>query len=206
IGASRNAFCFARGRNVATQLLCPHCHMTLEIAGAPPAFCPYCGQGLSKSTVAAPPEAAGRDDFDASTLAPREGTAVDIPLGAPSRTVGEYRLIRPLGSGGMGTVFMAAHRETGNHVALKLISRELAATKDGLQRFRQEGRLASAIMHPRCVFVLAADEADGQSYIVMELMPGDTLKDLVEQNGPLSLNDGIAKILDVIDGLMEAHR
>ena len=61
-------------------------------------------------------------------------------------------------------------------------------------------------MHPRCVFVLAADEADGQSYIVMELMPGDTLKDLVEQNGPLSLSDGMAKILDVIDGLMEAHR
>jgi uncharacterized RDD family membrane protein YckC len=181
--------------------------MVLEIAGAPPAFCPYCGQGLSKSTITAPPpEATGRDEFNASTLAPRDGTAVDILLGAPARTVGKYRLIRSLGSGGMGTVFMAAHVETGNHVAVKLISRELAATKDGLQRFRQEGRLASAIMHPRCVFVLAADEADGQSYIVMELMPGDTLKDLVEQNGPLSLNDGIAKTLDVIDGLMEAHR
>src|SRR5262245_1351680 len=108
--------------------------MVLEIAGAPPAFCPYCGQGLSNSTVAAPlPEATGHEDFNASTLAPREGTAVDIPLGAPARTVGEYRLIRRLGSGGMGTVFMAAHLETGNHVAVKLISRELAATKDGLQ-------------------------------------------------------------------------
>src|SRR5207237_2489049 len=59
---------------------------------------------------------------------------------------------------------------------------------------------------PRCVFVLAADEAGGRPYIVMELMPGTTLQDLVDREGPLPVEKAILKILDVIEGLQEAHR
>jgi hypothetical protein len=73
-------------------------------------------------------------------------------------------------------------------------------------RFRREGRWASAINHPRSVFVLAADEEAGQPYIVMELMPGPTLKDLVEEHGPLEPAEAVANILDVIEGLQAAHR
>ena len=62
------------------------------------------------------------------------------------------------------------------------------------------------LVHPRCVFVLAVDEEAGRPYIVMELMPGDTLKHLVEQEGPLPPEQAVAKILDVIEGLHEAHR
>src|SRR5262249_59338354 len=62
------------------------------------------------------------------------------------------------------------------------------------------------IAHPNCVFVLAADEEAGRPYIVMELMPGTTLKDLVEQQGPLPPEQAVAKILDVIDGLQAAHQ
>src|SRR5208337_2581168 len=75
-----------------------------------------------------------------------------------------------------------------------------------LLRFRQEGKLASSLAHPRCVFVLAADEEAGRPYIVMELMPGANLDDLVRDKGPLPPEQAIAKILDVIDGLGEAHR
>src|SRR5438552_1118271 len=60
--------------------------------------------------------------------------------------------------------------------------------------------------HPRCVFVYAADEDAGRPYIVMELMPGDTLHDLLEKRGPLPPAEAVAKILDVIDGLLEAHQ
>ena len=60
--------------------------------------------------------------------------------------------------------------------------------------------------HPRCVFVIAADEANGRPYIVMELMPGATLQDVVSRDGPLPVESAISKILDVIDGLCEAHR
>jgi len=192
---------------MATQLACPHCHKVMEISGAPPAFCAYCGQSLSSSTItmARTPDMPILE-ADKSTLAPSEATTEQTSLARMPQMVGKYRLMSRLGSGGMGTVYEAEHTENGRRVALKLLSRELAASPDSVLRFRQEGRLASAIAHPRCVFVFAVDEANGQSYIVMELMPGATLRDLVEEKGPLPPDDAIAKILDVIDGLLEAHR
>jgi hypothetical protein len=75
-----------------------------------------------------------------------------------------------------------------------------------VERFRQEGRIASMIAHPRCVFVLAVDEEAGRPYIVMERMPGATLKDVVDREGPLPADRAIALILDAIEGLQEAHR
>jgi hypothetical protein len=121
-------------------------------------------------------------------------------------TVGTYRLVRSLGVGGMGTVYEAEDSASGRRVAIKLVAADGASSPDAVERFRQEGRLASAVIHPRCVFVIAADEDAGRPYIVMELMPGSTLKDLVEKQGPLVPVNAIAKILDVIEGLQEAHR
>jgi hypothetical protein len=120
--------------------------------------------------------------------------------------VGGYRLLRPLGSGGMGTVYEAEDTASGRRVALKLISPDYAGSTDVVERFRREGRLASTLSHPRCVFVLAADEEAGRPYIVMELMPGRTLEDLVAAEGPMKPETAIARIFDVIDGLQEAHR
>jgi hypothetical protein len=119
--------------------------------------------------------------------------------------VGGYRLLHRLGTGGMGAVYEAEEITSGRRVALKLLTPQAAASRAALERFRQEGRLASQIAHPGCVFVLAADEEAGRPYIVMELMTGATLKDLVEQRGPLPPEEAVAKILDVIDGLEEAH-
>lgn len=119
-------------------------------------------------------------------------------------SVAGFRLLRKLGSGGMGAVYEA--ESSGRRVALKLIAAEAAASPEAVERFRQEGRLASSISHPRCVFVLAADEDEGRPYIVMELMPGSTLKDLVAKHGPLPPARAIALVLDVLDGLEEAHQ
>jgi hypothetical protein len=126
--------------------------------------------------------------------------------GSDPEVIGNYRLLRPLGEGGMGTVYEAEDIGSGRRVALKLISRELGASADAVERFRQEGRLASALVHPRCVFVYAADEEGGRPYIVMELMPGKTLEDLVREKGPLSIADAVEAIMDVIEGLQEAHQ
>src|SRR5262249_33879919 len=122
------------------------------------------------------------------------------------KTVGGYRLIRSLGSGGMGTVYEAEDSASGRRVALKIISKEYAASLESVERFRQEGRLARPISPPRCVFVLAAGDDAGRPYIAMELMPGRTLNDLVREQGPLSVEQALVKILDVIEGLQEAHR
>jgi uncharacterized RDD family membrane protein YckC len=106
----------------------------------------------------------------------------------------------------MGAVYEAEEESSGRRVAVKLIAPSSDTSEDSVGRFRQEGRLAGTITHPRCVFVLAADEEHGQPYIVMELMPGDTLQDLVRTRGPLPAQEAVAKILDVVDGLREAHR
>jgi hypothetical protein len=106
----------------------------------------------------------------------------------------------------MGTVYEAQEDATGRRVALKLLAPEYAESADAVARFRREGQLASALTHPRCVFVLAADQDAGRPYIVMELMPGDTLEDLVRRDGPLTPAEAVAKILDVIEGLREAHK
>jgi hypothetical protein len=203
------------------QFECPQCHAVLDFADKRPSFCAFCGHALSGSrpthspAVGAdtppaqrPPRPSGAStalfDPEGATLLPPAASPGTADDGAPE-VVGGYCLLRPLGEGGMGTVYEAEEPATGRRVALKLIPPDVA-TPDAVERFRQEGRLASQVVHPRCVFVLAADEDAGRPYIVMELMPGRTLEDLVREEGPLPPAEAVAKILDVIDGLREVHR
>jgi hypothetical protein len=189
------------------SLVCPRCSRTIEFSQERPSFCAYCGQRLSdprfEETVTHAPAASVRPLFGGSG---RRAGLVDPGTHepAPERVAG-YRLVRPLGSGGMGTVYEAIDESHGRRVALKLIAPEFVSSEEAVERFRQEGRMASALEHPRCVFVLAADEEQGRPYIVMELMPGATLQSLVIERGPLPMEEAVAKILDVIEGLQEAH-
>lgn len=118
--------------------------------------------------------------------------------------IGAYKLNRLLGAGGMGQVYEAVD-PNGNLVAVKILSQQWSRSPESLQRFKMEGRIASTINHPRCVFVKAADEDNGLPYIVMELMTGKTLKDLSQDSGPMPVNKAIQVIMDVLDGLEEAH-
>jgi hypothetical protein len=180
------------------QVVCGKCGKILEYAGDCPLFCAYCGQALAEANLNTP---SGFDPEGVTQVgAGRGGAAVAL------RNLGGYKLMRELGAGGMGAVYEAEETASGRRVAVKLITPEFAGAGDAVDRFRQEGRIASMVAHPRCVFVLSVDEEAGQPYIVMELMPGSTLKDLVDREGPLSPEDAIAKILDVIEGLQAAHR
>jgi uncharacterized RDD family membrane protein YckC len=205
------------------QLDCPQCHRVLEYSGERPSFCAYCGHALALSQQRATADLSPRTISHFAPAGASDGLATDatghdpeaptlVPEISPSpraeavpEGVGGYRLLRQLGCGGMGAVY-EAEDATGRRVALKLISAEFAQSTDAVERFRQEGRLASRVAHPRCVFVYAADEERGRPYIVMELMPGSTLRDLVEKQGPLPVDQALTKILDVIEGLQEAHR
>ncbi len=158
-------------------LTCTRCQAICAFADRRPNFCPRCGQALGRRAPLTDPE-----------------------------TIGGYRLLRVLGAGGMGMVYEAEHVATGRRVALKLITADHAGDATAVERFRQEGRLAAMIAHPRCVFVLAADEENGRPYIVMELMPGDNLDDYLRQRGPLPPATAVRLMLDVMEGLREAHR
>ena len=182
------------------HLTCPRCTKTLEFSGERPSFCAYCGAGLS--------------GLSSDETQPHGVTPVTVAYSGggwgddepdPERVAG-YRLIRRLGRGGMGTVYEAEDSHHGRRVALKLIARGYVSSREAVERFRQEGRLAANLAHPRCVFVIAADQEEGRPYIVMELMPGTTMATLVEEKGPLSVRDAVSGILDVLEGLREAHR
>jgi uncharacterized RDD family membrane protein YckC len=185
------------------QLACSHCGQVLEFTGKRPSFCGYCGKALSDAD--GKPGSTVDFDHEAATRPPVQADS-DTGNDADPAEVGGYRLLRVLGEGGMGKVYEAQDAATGRHVALKLIAAQYAGSPEAVERFRREGRLASALSHPRCVFVLAADEQAGRPYIVMELMPGDTLEDLLRKQGPLPPEHALPKILDVIEGLKEAHR
>ena len=177
------------------RVRCAHCNRDVDFEGSPPSACPACGSRLATA------EATTLRISDATVLAPASRRAV----GAPPETVAGYRILRLLGMGGMGQVFVAEAPSTGRQVALKLLSPEIASEPDAIERFRLEGRLAGMIDHPRCVFVYAADEDHGLPFIVMELMPGKSLQDLLSA-GPLDPEDAVRKVLDVAEGLEEAHR
>jgi hypothetical protein len=136
-----------------------------------------------------------------TTPARRAALAGQVPVSVPG-----YRIIQRLGQGGMGTVFEAQESATGRRVALKFITPHAATSPRAADRFRREGRIASAIDHPRCVFVLKADFADELPYIIMELMSGETLQQYVGRQKGVPPDEAVSMILDVIEGLQEAHR
>ncbi len=197
-------------------LTCPRCLRKLTDSADPadrPVFCMYCGQRL-RADPPAPPAAVMPDPAE-TVDAPTQSFAADnTPEADADRPaddtrpteLGGYRLGRFLGAGGMGTVYEAEAVESGQRVALKVLSGRLAQNPASVERFRQEGRVASQITHPHCVFVFRADADAGRPYIAMELMPGRTLKELVDERGPLPVGEAVRRILDVIAGLSEAHR
>jgi hypothetical protein len=87
---------------------------------------------------------------------------------------GAYRIVRPLGRGGMGAVYEADEVPSGRRVALKILKERLHDPRER-ERFSREGRLAASLNHPHCVFVFAASEVDGRLAIAMELMHSSLL-------------------------------
>lgn len=182
--------------------VCPRCRRNLPSSEEPPRYCAFCGHRLREDTPVGPSPA---DDGSTIAHSPRRSVDVSAEETTPAE-IGGYRLLRLLGAGGMGRVFEAESADSGQKVAVKLLSSQLTRSPTSVERFRQEGRLASQLSHPRCVFVYAADTENGRPYIVMELMPGETVKDLIDRRGPLPPQEAIQLIVDVIDGLQEAHR
>ncbi len=118
---------------------------------------------------------------------------------------GRYRLERPLGHGGMASVYLARDSELDRPVAVKLLA-ENAAGDDGLrERFVREARLAARLSHPNIVSVFDAGEDGGRPYIVMEHVEGETLAELLAGRGRLPADEARGLALQAARGLAHAH-
>jgi serine/threonine-protein kinase len=129
------------------------------------------------------------------------------PAGARAGDVvgGKYELVRVLGQGGMGAVWLAKNRALDADVAVKLIRRE-KATPAASARLLKEAQLAARLSHPSIVRIFDfGTTEDGDPYIVMELLRGESLADLVERKGRLPPVRAVQVILPVVAGLMAAH-
>jgi hypothetical protein len=117
-----------------------------------------------------------------------------------------YRLIRELGRGATGVVYLARDAELDRDVAVKLLHPHLAGTQraDALARFFHEARVMASLRHPNVVAVLDMDEASRR--IVMELAAGGTLRDVLRERGPRSLRRAMERHGQVLSALAAAHR
>ena len=125
---------------------------------------------------------------------------------SPGTTLGPYRIVSQLGSGGMGVVYTAHDPRLDRHVAIKLLPPDLTRDETAKQRFLQEAKAASALDHPNICTIHEINETDdGQLYLVMAHYEGETLKDKIAK-GPLALDDALDIATQVGEGLAEAHK
>ena len=115
-----------------------------------------------------------------------------------------YTILKKLGAGGMGVVYEAEDTRLGRHVALKFLSRDFEQDPSALERFKQEARAASALNHPNICTIYAIEECDGQHFIAMEVLDGESLKEKIRGN-PLPLDKIIDIGTQISDALDVAH-
>jgi serine/threonine protein kinase len=131
------------------------------------------------------------------------------PLSLEGQTLGKYRILEPLGRGGMAQVFKAYHPQLDRFVAVKVLRSDLVEEQEFLARFQREARAVAALRHPNIVQIFDFDVQDELYYMVMELLEGNTLKahmnSLRVHAERLPLGATVRIFNDVLSGLAYAH-
>ncbi len=174
-------------------------------------FCSECGVRLKTTDTLT-----GASD---SMSKPRDALAITIPgevsveetghVADPLIGVviaGRYRIIEPLGRGGMGVVYRVEHARIGKLMALKLLAGELSRDNEIVARFKREALMVSRLSHPNTVQVFDFGTSDGMTYLAMEYLRGEDLGRIIRRNGPLTASRTARIVTQVCSSLSEAHR
>ncbi|HET6572361.1 MAG TPA: serine/threonine-protein kinase, partial [Fimbriiglobus sp.] len=126
------------------------------------------------------------------------------PPDLTGRTLGDFRVLRKIGQGGMGQVYLARQLSLKRDVALKILSRELADSPQALTRFQAEAEAVARVTHANIVQVYAVGEQDGVRYMALEYVEGRDLRDHLARKGPPELPLALAVMRQVAAALLRA--
>jgi serine/threonine-protein kinase len=120
--------------------------------------------------------------------------------------LGKYKLLNHIGTGGMGSVYLAEHQVMRHRVAIKLLPSHLAAQTSYIERFHQEARAAAALAHPNIIRAFDVDQHEAFHYLVMEFVDGTDIQAIVSRSGPLDYDTAASYTRQAAEGLAFAHR
>ncbi|HTG16810.1 MAG TPA: protein kinase, partial [Blastocatellia bacterium] len=150
----------------------------------------------SSSPKASPPDSLERPAAEATV-------ELQIPETPEVRRVGRYKLIKKIGAGGMGEIFLGEDERLNRKVALKLLPAEFTQDADRVRRFELEAKAASALNHPNIITIYEIGEADGVHYIVTEHIQGETLRQQMVES--LTIDTALDVVIQIASALKAAH-
>src|SRR3984885_9646457 len=126
-----------------------------------------------------------------------------MPLSAGTK-LGAYEVLSAIGAGGMGEVYQAHDTKLGRDVAIKVLPAAFAHDPERLSRFQREARMLASLNHPNIATIHGWEQSDGVSYLVMELVPGQTLAERISK-GALPLEEALKVAGQIAEALEAAH-
>jgi len=145
-------------------------------------------------------------ELPAAKVAPSAGMGTDGGALPPGATLGpRYEIVKLLGKGGMGAVYLARDKELSRLVAVKLIAPHLSMESWVVERFKREIHLSSIVTHPNVLRVFDIGEHDGVKFLTMQYVEGETLSDLMRRHRPLPVEWSLSIFRQICGGLGAAH-
>ena len=144
---------------------------------------------------------AAAGEMPAGGAAPIDSAGADLT----GRTLGEFEILRKIGSGGMGQVYLARQLSLKRQVALKLLRKDLANNPIAMKRFQAEAEAVATLNHPNIVQVYGAGESEGLRYMALEFVDGRNLREHLARKGPPELAIALSIMKQVATALQKAH-